>query len=211
MSLSNITSLSSIYVPIRLPPATLPGFLSAVDRSSLWHTSALVAAAIETSTLPTRLHGVVAGSSRVSSLGDLAAFLNAGGGQKIAMLSMSVCRGDDNSSVDAHERDDKPQSDSSLATKFDSVNCTLESDSRSRSGKEAYVFAEANVWRGIEADEEEEGKRSPTRCHVSRWGTLSLSRFGWVTFTSRGKGFRCPETHGRSLIMPCWAGISWRS
>lgn len=53
-TLCAIAPQASLYCPIIDPPRSLPGYVS-IDPRSQWYTSALVAAAIETVTLPARL------------------------------------------------------------------------------------------------------------------------------------------------------------
>lgn len=50
----NISSQSSLYTPIIDPPRRLPSTFN-VDLGSEWHTSALIATALESATLPSRL------------------------------------------------------------------------------------------------------------------------------------------------------------
>ncbi|KAK0623580.1 tubulin domain-containing protein [Immersiella caudata] len=74
---------ASIVVPLALP-RSLPSTLS-LDPNSPWHASALLASAIETATLPSRLKD----RTNYDSLADMAATLNTMGKQTIAGLQMS--------------------------------------------------------------------------------------------------------------------------
>jgi Tubulin domain len=53
-TLSSISPLSTLYCPIVDPPHNLPAYLN-VDLQSQWYTSALIASAVETVTVPSRL------------------------------------------------------------------------------------------------------------------------------------------------------------
>lgn len=86
--MSNIVPLTSLYVPLGCPQPKLPGYIN-LDPALQWHKSALLSAAAETCTLPTRLRDSFS-AGRLGKLDDLASLLNANGGQKIASLSMTV-------------------------------------------------------------------------------------------------------------------------
>ena len=76
----------SMYTPLSIPPTQLPQYVH-LDRKSQWHTSALLSAALESVTLPTRLrHGI---QNRWST-NDLEAALNVNGNQRIAQLQCSM-------------------------------------------------------------------------------------------------------------------------
>lgn len=187
MALSKIASQSSIYVPLRYPPATLPAYLN-FDKTSEWHTSALLSAAIETSTLPTRMHG----GGGFGRMDDLASFLNVNGGQNIAMLSMSIS-GPDEEKTDMQDDRMRPPKMAAIP-KVDRINCSWgQGESKPwRGRKKDHVFAEADVSRGFDEDEEDDSiKSEPTgNGHepiVSRWVLRSLlsllSRFGgWYKY-----------------------------
>ncbi|KAI5848868.1 tubulin domain-containing protein [Tricharina praecox] len=178
MALSNIASLSSVYIPLLNPPlpSALPGYLS-VDRTSEWHTSALLSAAMETSTLPTRLHD---GAGRLGRMDDLASFLNVNGGQKIAMLSMFVSGPEESPNANDGSYDDgrvphPPRLE--MIKKAGRINCSWgQQETKSwRTVKEDHVFAEANVARGFDDDDPEEPvqpERTGDRHEpiISRWG-----------------------------------------
>jgi hypothetical protein len=142
MALSTVASLSSIYVPLRNPPSVLPSYLT-VDRTSAWHTSALLSAAIETSTLPTRLHG---GAGRLGRMGDMASFLNLNGGQKIAMLSMAVSGPESTNNAGDQEKPPKSCSTGDAAR----IRCSWDGEDKSSwRQKHSHIFAEATVARGF--------------------------------------------------------------
>lgn len=76
----------SMYIPLSIPSTQLPQYVH-LDRKSQWHTSALLSAAFESITLPTRLrHGI---QNRWST-NDLEAALNVNGNQRIAQLQCSM-------------------------------------------------------------------------------------------------------------------------
>ena len=76
---------STLVVPIAMPQRPLPRDIS-LDLSSPWHTSALLATALETATLPSRLRNV----ANRDSLGTMSELLNSMGKQSIASLHMSI-------------------------------------------------------------------------------------------------------------------------
>ncbi|KAK0630824.1 tubulin domain-containing protein [Bombardia bombarda] len=82
-AMTELYKQASIIVPLAVPRA-LPQSIQ-LDRSSPWHTSALLASAMESITLPTRLKS---GPNR-DTLGNMADRLNAMGKQSVAGLQMS--------------------------------------------------------------------------------------------------------------------------
>lgn len=89
-SLTELYKQASLVVPIALPAALSPSSriqrMLRVDAGSAWHTTALVAAAVESATLATRMRGA---AGRGDTLGDLADSLNVHGKQTVANLQMS--------------------------------------------------------------------------------------------------------------------------
>lgn len=85
-SIHEISAQASMYVPISIPPAQLPHYVQ-IDRSSQWHTAALLSTALETMTLPTRLRP---NSRQRGTLGTMEAVLNSNGNQRIADLQCSI-------------------------------------------------------------------------------------------------------------------------
>ena len=73
---------ASMYIPLSIPPTQLPQYVH-LDRNSQWHTSALLSAALESNTLPTRLRP---NTQKRGFLDDLEAALNVNGNQRIAQL-----------------------------------------------------------------------------------------------------------------------------
>lgn len=86
-SLTELYKQTSLLVPIALPTAPPPRLRSVIslDAASTWHTSALLSAAIESATLPSRLKD----AANRDTLGDMADRLNVHGKQTVANLQMS--------------------------------------------------------------------------------------------------------------------------
>lgn len=86
-SLTELYKQASLLVPIALPSTLSPRLRSVLDfdARSQWHTSALLSAAVESATLPSRLKD---GANR-DSLGNMADSLNVHGKQTVANLQMS--------------------------------------------------------------------------------------------------------------------------
>ncbi|RYP07981.1 hypothetical protein DL765_008948 [Monosporascus sp. GIB2] len=86
-ALVELNSQATLVVPLALPRRPLPPGVR-VDASSPWSVTGLLAAALESTTLYTRLKAADGASS--SSLGNVADLLNVFGKQTIANLEMSV-------------------------------------------------------------------------------------------------------------------------
>ncbi|KAK6952927.1 hypothetical protein Daesc_005224 [Daldinia eschscholtzii] len=86
-ALTEFNSQASLVVPLALPESPLPASVR-LDPASAWHVTALFAAALESTTLCTRLKT----SDHVysSSLGNVTDLLNVFGKQTIANLEMSI-------------------------------------------------------------------------------------------------------------------------
>jgi len=85
-ALYDISAHASLYIPVSNIPQRLPNYM-AVDRTSEWHTSALLATVIESMTLPCRMRG----NDRLHTTFDsFEAALNVNGNQRIARLQSSV-------------------------------------------------------------------------------------------------------------------------
>ncbi|CAK7228063.1 mtDNA inheritance, partitioning of the mitochondrial organelle [Sporothrix bragantina] len=98
---------ASLIIPLAVPPLPLKSVLpSTFDPASTWHTSALLATAIETATFPTRLRQLGSGSTGQGgdSLANLVDLLNATGKQTVANLQMSVVQPWKEVKKDARER-----------------------------------------------------------------------------------------------------------
>lgn len=86
-SIAQLSGQASTVVPLALPEGKLPAGVD-INARSPWHVSALMASAIETATLPSRLTRDHV--KQPSSLADLAENLNAAGNQPLASLQMSL-------------------------------------------------------------------------------------------------------------------------
>ena len=82
---AEVSENATMYVPVSVPGGPLPGYLQ-LDKGSQWHTSALLSAAFETITLPTRLRSDRPGRQ----LDNIEVALNVNGNQRIAQLQCSL-------------------------------------------------------------------------------------------------------------------------
>jgi hypothetical protein len=85
-SLSEIAPQASVFIPMTLPTARLPNYVT-VDRQSPWHVSGLLSAAFESMSLPSRLKTKYGSRHTIDRL---ISALNINGNQNIAKLRMSV-------------------------------------------------------------------------------------------------------------------------
>lgn len=92
-SLTELYKQASLLLPISLPSAMSPRLRKTVsmDASSAWHTSALLSAAIESATLPSRLKD----AANRDALGNISDSLNVHGKQTVANLQMSFSDAED--------------------------------------------------------------------------------------------------------------------
>lgn len=95
--LNTLMPLSSLYIPLVSPPLQLPKHYIQMDYTSEWHKAALLSAAIETVTLPTRLKAPISSCKMI----DVTTILNPSGSRNIALLSMTIPR--DYSSIGKHQ------------------------------------------------------------------------------------------------------------
>ena len=77
---------ASMYIPVSLPATPLPQYVH-LNRDSDWHSSALLATAVETITLPSRLRHDAPNRRLLS---DLETGLNVNGNQRVAQLQCSI-------------------------------------------------------------------------------------------------------------------------
>ncbi|KAI9802066.1 MAG: mtDNA inheritance, partitioning of the mitochondrial organelle [Piccolia ochrophora] len=157
-SLESISAQSSVYVPLSDPPCSLPGYVS-IEPGSQWHSSALLATAVETMTLPSRLRA--AGGTR-STFVDIAGFLNTNGTQKVAQLQLQVMDPDEMSATDKAtaqsdfarldariDEADDPREATACLTTFDMDLFPEHIDTSERKGsKKPHVFAQVEMIRG---------------------------------------------------------------
>ena len=92
---------ASMYIPLSLPTASLPQNVH-LNRKSNWHSSALIATAVESVTLPSRLRQDVL-ERRV--FGDLETTLNTNGNQWVAQLQCSILEHEDRPPRSGHAQD----------------------------------------------------------------------------------------------------------
>ncbi|TQV92380.1 mtDNA inheritance protein Dml1 [Cordyceps javanica] len=88
-STSEICQQASTFVPLSLPEHRPPRSVK-VDYSSPWHTSALLSAAMESTTLPSRLLPQTSGSAQRVSLDDISQIINTTGTQTLAGQRMGL-------------------------------------------------------------------------------------------------------------------------
>ena len=155
-----------MYIPMSIPPSSLPRYIS-LNRSSQWHTSALLSTAIETMTLPSRLRP---GERKGGNLIQMEAALNVNGNQRVAKLQCSIPDDEDTKSgvVEASTKDYRlPQLDAGQ-TLFDEgdlqmTNATLDMDffctdlksSHLKTVRQEHVFGQVDVYReGSESRDE---------------------------------------------------------
>lgn len=163
-SLTELYKYASIVVPLAAPQR-LPSTLQ-LDASSQWHTSALLAAAIETITLPSRLKD----TANRDSLGTIADMLNTMGKQNIAGLQMSLAPQESGS--ESHPRqaggrnrpqqgeDDEDRQGVQLDIDF-SPSDQLDAYASRSNGfhhKTPKVFSQSLVWRGYREEEPQTGE-----------------------------------------------------
>ena len=82
---AEVSTNATMYVPVYVPTAPLPEYLQ-LDRNSQWHVSALLSAAFETMTLPTRLRS----GERRRQLDNIKSALDVNGNQRVAQLQCSL-------------------------------------------------------------------------------------------------------------------------
>ena len=85
LTIYSLAEQASMFVPLKLPDLLPPNF--AINQKSLWHTSALLEAAVESSTLATRLWDTTGGGQTLRDWQDL---LSGGGRQTVAQLTLDT-------------------------------------------------------------------------------------------------------------------------
>jgi hypothetical protein len=118
----------------------------------------------------------------------LASFLNINGGQKIAMLSMSVS-GPDKETTGQEDEHVRPPKINSIAEEA-RIDCSWghEDTKPRRSRKKDHLFAEINVSRGFDEDEGEPERPETTTTGdqdgpiISRWGSCPLGEITFFNF-----------------------------
>ncbi|KAI1264072.1 tubulin domain-containing protein [Xylariaceae sp. FL1019] len=173
-ALAELSSQASLVVPLALPESPLPSSLR-LDTSSPWHVSALFAAAIESTTLYTRLKTTDRVNS--SSIGHMTDLLNVFGRQTIANIELSPVeppnpkangtngnvtfangRGDHLNGHDKDVYDSGSESGSQKGTTTLDVDLSspqdLSLDPRIRRGKKRHIFSQVQTYRGPESEKE---------------------------------------------------------
>ncbi|KAK6539913.1 mtDNA inheritance, partitioning of the mitochondrial organelle [Orbilia ellipsospora] len=87
-SLVGMLPSCTTFVPINIPRPSLrlPSYVIGYDPTSLWRTSALIASALETSLLQSRLRAV---GSQLKTMTEVSALLNTNGNQQISTLQLN--------------------------------------------------------------------------------------------------------------------------
>ncbi|KAF6843673.1 protein DML1 [Colletotrichum musicola] len=152
-TVKDLSENASMLVPMALPQTGLSPNIC-IDRQSPWHTTALLATAIETAGLATRLHAVT-GVGLKTTLADLAGGLNLRGKQTISRLQMSIGGLPSDSAVDlpTFETTDEGggTDDSILDTNFfDMLRVKpAASRGRNRTGDVPHFFGHSITTRGL--------------------------------------------------------------
>ena len=85
-TMTEMSTHASMYIPLSIPATSLPPYIT-LDRNSEWHSSALLATALESITLPSRVRQDMQKRGR---LGDFETLLNTNGNQRIGQLQCSI-------------------------------------------------------------------------------------------------------------------------
>ncbi|CAN8096532.1 unnamed protein product [Discula destructiva] len=170
-SLTEMYKQASLIVPVALPSVVSPRLRKTlhVDASSAWHTAALLSAAIESATLPSRLKD----AANRDTLGNISDSLNAHGKQTVANLQMSFADAED---VPRSENaGDEEESDGlKLDLDFRPADNVADADAADRRPQNGYhggpkIFSQVLASRGARAkdddkkEEEEEEEEETAR------------------------------------------------
>ncbi|TPX12115.1 uncharacterized protein E0L32_007230 [Thyridium curvatum] len=139
---------ASLLVPVSIPERPLPRNIS-LDLASRWHTSALLATAIESVTLPSRLKH----AQDRDAMGTITDLLNVMGKQTVASLSMSLQPSShDHPAAPAVSGDTHPEGAAaeslSLDIDFSPPDELPQQSSRQNGHKQARVFGQVVTSRG---------------------------------------------------------------
>ncbi|SPQ22566.1 a60ae1e7-166f-4579-a23c-5b441c2f00d7 [Thermothielavioides terrestris] len=151
-TLTELYKQASIVVPLAVPER-LPARIH-LDPAVQWHTSALLAAAVESALLPSRLKD----PAKRESLGGMAEVLNTMGKQSVAGLQMSFARSDSEDQEDIRPRKKLSEEELSEGVQLDvrfTPSDQLEPYSRSNGFDRPRVFSQLIASRGY-GDEEAE-------------------------------------------------------
>ncbi len=219
---------ASTVVPLALP-SSLPRSLSSLDGSSAWHWTGLLATALDSATLPTRLKDR-ANRDTLGGMGDL---LNTMGKQSMAGLQMSFKKSPDEDDVpagrtDHRERQVSPSDEEDEAgaggVRLDldfSPSDQLDPAPARQNGyhhQQPRIFSQAVTWRGPgeleRKDEEDDGEElDPRESNRLRGANEPASRKYvyaikdasaryYETAPSRGRQSPPPLSHLFCLVMP---------
>ncbi|KAL2017127.1 hypothetical protein VTK56DRAFT_2549 [Thermocarpiscus australiensis] len=150
-TITEVYKQASIVVPLAVPDL-LPRSIQ-LDAASQWHTSALLASAVESAMLPSRMKD----PAKRGTLGDMAEVLNAMGKQSVAAMQMSFDRPEAVGRRDTNQRtlsEEELSEGMQLDIRF-SPSDQLESSSRSNGYSRPRVFSQLISSRGY-ADEDGE-------------------------------------------------------
>ncbi|KAK4157088.1 hypothetical protein C8A00DRAFT_29944 [Chaetomidium leptoderma] len=163
-AITELYQQASIVVPLAVPER-----LSAsvkLDPGSQWHTSALLATAVESAMLPTRLKDPI----KRDSLGGMAEVLNIMGKQSVAGLQMSFARSESEAHNDARQKklsEEELSEGVQLDIRF-TPSDQLESYSRSNGFRKPRVFSQLVTSRGYGDEEGEEVEMDRAERRVQR-------------------------------------------
>lgn len=151
-TLTELYKHASIVVPLAVPER-LPQRIQ-LDPAVKWHTSALLAAAVESATLPSRLKD----PAKRETLGGMAEVLNTMGKQSVAGLQMSFARPESEEQKDSRQRklsEEERTEGVQLDIRF-SPSDQLEPYSRPNGFFKPRVFSQLISSRGYDDEEAEE-------------------------------------------------------
>ncbi|KAK3295831.1 tubulin domain-containing protein [Chaetomium fimeti] len=155
---------ASIVVPLAVPERLTSRVK--LDPTSQWHTSALLAAAVESVMLPSRMKDPL----KRESLGQMADVLNVMGKQSVAGLQMSFARPGSEGQEDTRQRklsEEELSEGVQLDIRF-APSYQLDSYARSNGFDRPRVFSQLVASRGYEEEESENGERDEAGRRVRR-------------------------------------------
>lgn len=154
-SLTEIYKQASLLIPIAIPSSLSPRLRNvlSLDTSSAWHTSALLSAAIESATLPTRLKD----AANRDTLGNMTDRLNLHGKQTVANLQMSFS----GATETPHSEDVGDEPKDGLRLDLDLRPADDLGDGRKQQNghhRAAKIFSQVLASRGDRAGDDDEGE-----------------------------------------------------
>lgn len=166
-TIAEVSPQTTAYIPVVDPPRNLPLSVH-LETGSEWYTSALLAQALESISLPTRLRSCLGFNQWLGELDKP---------QKILSLKANITAASDDDSEKSSLGDDsiankgedlvfedEVQQDEQLQEGY---NIDFSQDPRlqqdlSRSGKRNHVFSQARVYRGYHQDQQHQQNQSPS-------------------------------------------------